>query len=272
MTRKLPSTLTLALSTTHARAEPSEVILLQHSSCSNDGRSSTQREQRIAENGQLADVEIARLDPQGGGLPYRRRDPQAPAPLRFDSEPGATHMIVTGEIKLDLEQIDAFEIRAYAVAPGGRAIDDPKRGRGVLARRAGRWPKIATAPDTTKPAEKRAVLGFDVDDDGRTMLPHEAVSLLRVQGLPDPRDALHPIERAAQPNPSPACGAPSPDPPIVLGSAARLVRLDVGALFRMAMLGQTVTLPVATDGAPQKPANRPLTLTRPNEISDARAS
>ena len=98
------------------------------------------------------------------------------------------------------------------------------------------------------------MLGFDVDDKGKTTLPHEVVTLLRVQNLPDPRDALHALERAAQPTPAPGLPAPSKDPPIFLGSVGRLMRIDVGALFRMAILGRTVEVPIATEGTPKDAA------------------
>jgi hypothetical protein len=193
-----------------------------------------------------------------------RPDPSSPTnvPPPVASAPGSPTLLLTGELLVDLEQVDAVDIVAEVVDPGGKPFDDPARGRGVLAKRAGRWPTTPSGEGTRKYTRKRAVLGFDVDADGKTTLLPEIVTLLRIQNLPDPRAAVNG-----------ASGPPiflDPDP-----SKVRLARINLGALDWAARNATPIDIPVASDGHPDQSGNpvatRTIGVTRPHEISDTRA-
>ena len=177
-----------------------------------------------------------------------------------NSVPESPTLLLTGEILVDLEQVDTVDVVATVVNPGGKQFDDPVRGRGVLAKRAGRWPTIPSGEGTRKYSRKRAVLGFDVNADGKTTLLPEMVTLLRIQKCPDPRAAVN--------------GKLGPtvflDPP-----QGRLTRMDLGLLHAAALTGTTVDIPIASDGHPDQSgasvAMRTISVTRPNDISDTRA-
>jgi hypothetical protein len=187
----------------------------------------------------------------------------APTPVNYSSDPGGTNFLLMGEIQVDLERVDGFEIRAQLIGSLGKPFDDPNRSRGILVKRAGRWPEVSEDKNGPRYVPKRAVLGFDVDQDGAVTLPAETVTLLRVHNLPDPRDAewyskeLDPADYPINP---------------FLGMNGRLARIDLGVLHQAALNGMTITLPVPTS-APQSSEQkvRTLSVARPNEISDTRA-
>jgi hypothetical protein len=185
------------------------------------------------------------------------------------SAPGSSTLLLTGELLVDLEQVDAVDIVAEVVNPGGKPFDDPARGRGVLAKRAGRWPTVPYAEGKRKYTRKRAVLGFDVEANGETTLLPERVTLLRIQNLPDPRAAVNP---AATVN-----GASVPSIFLNDPSTARLARIDLGVLDWAARNATPLTIPVASDGHPDQSGDpdtvkkHTIGVTRPHEISDTRA-
>lgn len=174
---------------------------------------------------------------------------------------GSSTLLLTGELLVDLEQVDAIDIVAEVVNPGGTPFDEPARSRGVLARRAGRWPTVLSKESKRRYKRKRAVFGFDVDPNGKTSLLRETVTLLRIQNLPDPRAAVNPAS-------GPAIFL-DPEP-----WKARKARLDLGALHWAARNGQPIQIPVASDGHPDQSGIVPthtIGVSRPHEISDTRA-
>jgi len=186
--------------------------------------------------------------------------PNAPPPV--SSAQNSPTLLLTGELLVDLEQVDAVDIVAEVVNPGGKPFDDPARGRGVLAKRAGHWPTMPRGDGTRQYIRKRAVLGFDVDADGKITLLPEIVTLLRIQNLPDPRAAVN----------------SSSGPPIFLDpdpSKARFARISLGALDWAARNATPVEIPIASDGHPDQSGNPVATHTigvsRPHEISYTRA-
>jgi hypothetical protein len=196
----------------------------------------------------LEKIAILRPDPSSS--------PNAQPPVA--SAPGSPTLLLTGELLVDLEQVEALDIVAEVVNPGGKPFDDPARGRGVLAKRAGRWPTVPSGEAQRKYSRKRAVLGFDVDPAGKTTLLPEMVTLLRIQNLPDPRAAVNSTS----------------GPPIFLDrdpSMVRLARINLGVLHWAARNGGSVDIPVASDGHPDQSATRTIGVTRPHEISDTRA-
>lgn len=178
------------------------------------------------------------------------------------SAEGSSTLLLTGELLVDLEQVDAVDIIAEVVNPGGTPFDDSARGRGVLAKRAGRWPTVLSSEGERKYKRKRAVVGFDVDANGKTTLLRETVTLLRIQNLPDPRAAVNPAS-------GPAIFL-DPEPWKV-----RRARLNLGALHWAARNAEPIKIPVASDGQPEqsgtKVATHTIGVSRPHEISDARA-
>ncbi|MET4072471.1 hypothetical protein ABID58_007300 [Bradyrhizobium sp. S3.2.6] len=202
--------------------------------------------------------------------------PQAPAvaacPAAFcstdpDLVPGSATMLMSGEILVDLEQADTIDIVATVVNASGKPFDDANRGRGILAKRTGQWPRFTSNDGKQRlPVPVKSVLGFDVDPDGKTNLLHEVITLLRIQSLPDPRAACN----------SKVDGAPQPFKPL----RGRLTPLDLRALHLAAISGSTITLPIALppgatapppkdDGTPSH--TRTISVTRPHELSDTRA-
>ena len=97
--------------------------------------------------------------------------------------PGSTTMLLQGLLLLDLEQVGAVELVATTI-PTATDIDDPARSRSRSMRRSGRWPWTVDAHGKPEPQEVRSVLGFDVDGDGKVVLPPERVQLLRIDNLP----------------------------------------------------------------------------------------
>ena len=53
-------------------------------------------------------------------------------PPKLVDKPGPKKVVLTGEIAVDLDQIDRIEVIVLAVEPGGDKIDDPARGRSLL--------------------------------------------------------------------------------------------------------------------------------------------
>jgi hypothetical protein len=106
--------------------------------------------------------------------------------------PDAHDFALGGEVQIDLDSSDGFEIFALTVSPRSPLIDDPARGRSAIDRRAGTWPKQrAYDPDKGVFEESyvppNALLGFDVFPDGSTRLPVTKVKLFRVTNLKSAR-------------------------------------------------------------------------------------
>ncbi len=116
------------------------------------------------------------------------------------AHPGSTELVLTGEVELDLNQIDTIEVRADMVLPGTTTFDDKFRGRSLSHREADWWPlrgdpRGAPATDTVDRdgneitfLESRALFGFDVERDGKVTLARAEVTLLRAERLPRPFD------------------------------------------------------------------------------------
>lgn len=184
------------------------------------------------------------------------------APPKLDDMPGAKKVVLTGEIAIDLDQIDRIEINVSAVEPGGGKFDDPARGRSLLARRAGRWPEVPDGKGKLRPMRKRALFGFDVYPDGKPCLIQQKVTLLTIKHLPDSQSAAYAI-------------ANNEDKDVFLGQSGRLTRLDLGALHKRALTANPPTLQTPTAGQPtdeQKAVRqRNVALARPLDISDTKA-
>ena len=221
----------------------------------------------------LHDIEIAR--PAGKPadilpkewrwiLPRKPCSPQDVAPWRYERAEGATQALLTGEIEVDLEQIDAIEVIAWAVSPGGKAMDDSTRGRGLLARRSGRWPSVPgqeeksdSAPGEKQKRDyyyKRAVLGFDVDSNGAVGLVAEKATLLRVTNLPDPRLAAIALTLKDPADPE---GKQSP----FLGACGRKIRLDLGVLHSAAAAANG-------KGLTDPNSKHVISVSRPQDVAD----
>ena len=119
--------------------------------------------------------------------PLVKKDEKVAELITAGSVQGALVFLLQGKVALDLEQIDAFEIVVRAAGTGGKALDDKSRSRSLLARRAGRWPEVVGNEGESRYVSTRDVLGFKVSNDGQVEFEREAVTLLRVDNLPDPR-------------------------------------------------------------------------------------
>ncbi|OSI74431.1 hypothetical protein BSZ21_05850 [Bradyrhizobium canariense] len=172
-----------------------------------------------------------------------------------DLVPGSSTLVLSGEILVDLEQTDMIDIVATVVNGSGKPFDDKTRGRGLLAKRTGRWPRITDGEGDRRPVPKRSVFGFDVDPDGRTHLPREVITLLRIQNLPDPRAAINGAD--AKPFKEPANG--------------RLTRLDLRVLHAAAVSGGEIEIPIASPKGTTGKFKRKISVTRPHELSDTKA-
>lgn len=110
------------------------------------------------------------------------------------AEEGSTQLVLTGEVYLDLNQIDTIEVRAEMILPGTTTFDDRFRGRSLSHRVANWWPLKRDprgAPARTTDAEflpGHELFGFDVAADGAVTLGRAEVTLLRADRLPRPGD------------------------------------------------------------------------------------
>lgn len=129
---------------------------------------------------QAKPVPTAQTDCHGPG------EPQVAAP-------GSTELVLTGDVELDLNQIDTIEVLAKMPFPGTSGFDDRLRGRSLAQRRANFWPlndKPAGVlpeqanPDSFLPSDK--LFGFSVAPNGSVTLPSNEVVLLRAERLPRP--------------------------------------------------------------------------------------
>lgn len=226
----------------------------------------------------LCDLAVRRAAP-----PQRADFANPPGPDR----PGETSFLLQGQLQLDLEQIDAFELIAETVATSGAPLDDASRRRSSLSRRSGRWPTRTNDQGGAALVEPRHVYGFDVDRRGRVKLPREEVRLLRVDNLPlaGAVDGNY----AATPQPPAAAGetdAPTPAPAAVadaskgvagnlLGATVeRVTQLDLGQLFAAGSAGATIELRLALPDQ-AKPGVVPRThlvkVAQPHKLADTRA-
>ncbi|WP_300010915.1 hypothetical protein [uncultured Roseobacter sp.] len=108
---------------------------------------------------------------------------------------GSTNLILDGEVQLDLNQIDAVEVRARMAFPGSTAFDDRLRGRSLALRRAGWWP-LVDDPSGAEPGgndkvfrDAQSLFGFHVYPSGQTAFDRAEVTLLRAENLPRPSGA-----------------------------------------------------------------------------------
>ncbi len=180
-----------------------------------------------------------------------------------DFAPGATGVLLSGEILVDLEQADTIDIVATVVNASGKPFDDPTRGRGILAKRTGEWPRTTSVNGSQRdPIPNASVFGFDVGPDGKTRLLREVITLLRIQNLPDPRAAIN-------------GGLDMPQP--FKQRIGRLTPLDLRVLHNAAITGEAIEIPIAlpkdAQGPDQtkKPYTRKLSITRPHELTDTKA-
>lgn len=107
--------------------------------------------------------------------------------------PGSTALVLSGEVTLDLNEIDTLEVRARMVLPGSTTFDDRLRGRSLAHRRANWWPLVddprgaaATDPEARDFLPARHLFGFSVAADGHIALDQAEVTLLRAERLPRP--------------------------------------------------------------------------------------
>lgn len=113
---------------------------------------------------------------------------------------GSTSVFLSGDVRLDLRQIDTIEVVATTALPTSALFDSHLRRRSVAMKRAGEWPKIPLTsahpdqmpvpgdPDRVyKGAED--IFGFKVFSDGRVGHRQTDVVLLRAENLPRPSEA-----------------------------------------------------------------------------------
>jgi hypothetical protein len=204
--------------------------------------------------------------------------------------PGVKTLLLRGELRVDLEQIDAFEIIAEGAAVSGRLMDDPTRSRSLISRRSGRWPRRTDADGKRLFVSPRHVVGFDVDRNGRVMLPKERITLLRIDNLPA-AGAIGALLNCRPPEGSPvpaaapitpAGGDPASDKkddqcpaenPVFGGTRERMTTLHLGCLHAAAIAGVPIKMAVArpTDIADSTARVRQISATQPTQLLDTRA-
>jgi hypothetical protein len=167
-------------------------------------------------------------------------------------------MMLSGDLLVDLEQIDSVDIVATVVNASGKPFDDRQRGRGLLAKRNGHWPRTTSKAYKREPIPVASVLGFEVDANGKTGLLKEEITLLRIQSLPDPRAV--PDEGAG------------PLKPIEQG---RLTPLDLRLLYEAAITGNKLKVPMALLRDAKVPKEKQptfeISVSRPSLLSDSKA-
>lgn len=123
-----------------------------------------------------------------------------------ESRKDATELGFDGEIEIDLDLVQSFQIMATAVAADGFAIDSVDRGRSMISKRSGRWPILIQGKGCEAYVKTGDVLGFTVDENGVVTLPTEPVTLIAVGNLPStgavgPEVALNPGTMASSKTP-----------------------------------------------------------------------
>lgn len=124
---------------------------------------------------------------------------------------GSTHLVMTGEVEIDLNANDGLEIIAETVLPGTSTFDDATRGRSFAKKRANDWPRRidldgreVEASETDAGYVKASELfGFSLAPDGRVTLPKAEVTLLKVEDIApsqDGRVALRALFEERHPN------------------------------------------------------------------------
>jgi hypothetical protein len=105
------------------------------------------------------------------------------------SDPGATDVLFTGTLGVDLETSESLDVRAFCVSPLNAAFDDAKRGRSLEDRARDIWPHRTMFPDgsydlNSEPLKAEKIFGFRVARNGVVTLPSAEVTLLRLDNLP----------------------------------------------------------------------------------------
>ncbi|OSI28069.1 hypothetical protein [Bradyrhizobium canariense] len=179
-------------------------------------------------------------------------------PQQWDKpdQPGTKNLVLTGKIEVDLEHVDAFEIVATTLGVNGRRVDEPTRGRSVIARRSGRWPKLTVPGGERKFIAPRNVVGFDVAKDGRVDFPSERITLLRVDNLP------------------PRAREGTGEHPLFGKTNGRYTTIDLGVLHAAAIGGGQLPIPIESDVSSAKPLAermRTIRIVQPSVIADTMA-
>jgi hypothetical protein len=94
--------------------------------------------------------------------------------------PGSVNVLIDGNVSIDGPSTAAVEIHASGTAAASGRFDDVDRGRSRDDRARGLWPK----PDNINYIEPKNLFGFDVSPGGKVTFAPEAVTLLRIDGLP----------------------------------------------------------------------------------------
>lgn len=108
---------------------------------------------------------------------------------------GSTNVFLSGEVQLDLNEVDTIEVVATTALPTSGNFDSLLRKRSLAMKRAGEWPKIprTSAEPTQQPVPDdpdfvykgaEDIFGFKVFADGRVSHRQADVVLLRAENLP----------------------------------------------------------------------------------------
>ncbi|MFF0952150.1 hypothetical protein ACFYE9_32390 [Rhizobium leguminosarum] len=97
---------------------------------------------------------------------------------------GAHGVLLAATVDVDLSLVGSFVVIAETVGADGSKLDDPARGRSMISKRSGRWPKLTTSDGKQAYVSPRDVVGFDVGADGAVTLPTQQITLLSVGNLP----------------------------------------------------------------------------------------
>jgi hypothetical protein len=104
------------------------------------------------------------------------------------TQEGATDILVGGEIKFDPASTGGLLLEARAAAPFDESLDNPAMGLTREQRLAGNFVPVDAEDPNKSPAEKAKPFGFIVASDGTVSFPRKQVTLLKLDGLPLPKD------------------------------------------------------------------------------------
>jgi hypothetical protein len=102
------------------------------------------------------------------------------------TQQGATDVLVGGEIRFDPAGTGALSIEALCAAPFDETLDNPTMGLTRAQQLSGNF--VPIDPNGKTDEEKAKPFGFIVDSEGKVSFPRKQVTLLKLDGLPLPKD------------------------------------------------------------------------------------
>lgn len=197
---------------------------------------------------------------------------------------GATGLFLKGKVELDLALVDGFQILAETVAADGMPLDSAERGRSMISKRSGRWPRLRTRDGKEAYVAADDIVGFTVAENGAVTLPRQTVTLLDVGNLPTFNavgeivkrvlDSKTQACRLEDPLPSAfAAAGKNPGEPVFGATTGRLTAIELAPLFAAAGMSAPIAQRIAMEAGAEDATRRTrlLKTERPHSFKDTLA-